>query len=205
MTQSADTAQDQAAEASGAVLFDSAIGRCGVAWRDERVVAVQLPERSDQVTLARLRASAGFAAGVESGPTGEAPATGEGEPPPAIRAGIAAMIALLAGQPVDLDFVDVDVSRCSDFDRAVYQVTRAIPPGQSLTYGEVAKQIGEPGAAQAVGRSLGANPSPIVIPCHRVLGADGKLTGFSANGGVETKRKMLLIEGCPAVPRSLFD
>lgn len=201
MSPTADPGQTEAGETTGAVLFDSAIGRCGVAWRGDRVVAVQLPERSDEVTLARLRAGADF----DTDPTGEADPAGGAEAPAAIRAGITAMVDLLDGQSVDLDFIDVDVSQCSDFDRAVYQVTRAIPPGQSLTYGEVAKRIGEPGAAQAVGRSLGANRSPIVIPCHRVLGADGKLTGFSANGGVETKRKMLLTEGCPAVPPSLFD
>lgn len=194
MTRTADMVE---ADAIGTVLFDSAIGRCGVAWRGERVVAVQLAERSDRATLAGLRRAAGVTDDSEAGPAAE--------PPAAIQAGIVAMTELLDGQQVDLNFVDVDISQCSDFDRAVYRVTRAIPPGQSLTYGEVAKRIGDPGAAQAVGRSLGANPSPIVIPCHRVLGAGGSLTGFSANGGVDTKRKMLLIEGCPAVPPSLFD
>jgi methylated-DNA-[protein]-cysteine S-methyltransferase len=118
---------------------------------------------------------------------------------------IEAMTALLEGEPVDLTWVAIDLDAVGPFERSVYTVTRAIPAGSSLTYGEVARAVGEPEAAQAVGRALGANRWPIVVPCHRVLGAGGALTGFSAAGGVATKRRMLLIEGCPAVPPSLFD
>ena len=176
----------------GAALFDSAIGRCGVAWQGETIVAVQLPERSDAATLGRLASTLGQSCS-------------DDDPPAPIQSAIDAMTVLLDGEPVDLDFVDVDLGDISSFERAVYDITRTIAPGQSLTYGEVAKRLGDPGAAQAVGRALGANRCPIVVPCHRVLGADGKLVGFSANGGVETKRTMLLIEGCPAVLPSLFD
>jgi methylated-DNA-[protein]-cysteine S-methyltransferase len=115
------------------------------------------------------------------------------------------MTALLDGVPVDLGFVRLDLDGVAPFDRAVYEVTRTIPAGTTLTYGQVAERIGEAGAARAVGQSLGANPFPLVVPCHRVLGAGGRLIGFSASGGVETKRKLLLIERCPAVAPSLFD
>ena len=85
-----------------------------------------------------------------------------------------------------------------EFNRRVYAVTRTVPPGETTSYGEVAARIGEPGAAQAVGRALGQNPFPIVVPCHRVVAADGRLTGFSAPGGIDTKRRMLEIEGATA-------
>ncbi|MDH3680280.1 MAG: methylated-DNA--[protein]-cysteine S-methyltransferase [Acidimicrobiia bacterium] len=175
----------------GAALFYTAIGGCGVAWRGDAVAAVQIPERSRSETLRRL--------------TGGFPALVDHPVPRAIGEAIDAMVALLDGDDVDLRPIEVDVGSPAPFDEAVWGVTRSIPRGSSLTYGQVAERIGQPGAAQAVGRSLGANPCPIVIPCHRVLGADGQLVGFSAHGGVETKRRMLLIEGCPAVPPSLFD
>ena len=177
---------------TGAALFDTAIGRVGVAWQEDLIVGVQLPERNDAATLRRLSAQIEVAVV----PTA---------PPPTVEAAMAAMGELLDGKPTDLDFIELDLTAIPPFDRAVYDVTRSIPPGQSLTYGQVAERLGDKGAARAVGRALGANRCPIVIPCHRVLGAGGQMTGFSANGGVETKRKMLLIEGCPAVPPSLFD
>lgn len=177
--------------APGMALFETPIGRVAVAWQGPTVLAVQLPEGEDERTRQRLRA--------------KVPAATPADPPPPIVRAMASMTALLQGESEDLAEVDIDLSACSDFDRAVYEVTRSIPPGRSLTYGQVAERIGEPGAAQAVGRSLGANPIPIIVPCHRVLGAGGRLTGFSAAGGIDTKRRMLLIEGCPEVPPSLFD
>lgn len=186
----------------GLAMFDSAIGGVGLAWRsrgaDHPVLAVQLPEGNDDRTRARLAAKVRRVAGTTVGPA-------EVEPPPAIAAAIAAVIDLLTGHPLDLLEVEVDLTAASPFDRDVYEVTRTIGPGTTLTYGQVAERVGRPGAAQAVGRSLGANPVPIVVPCHRVLGADGALTGFSAAGGLETKRRMLLIEGCPQVAPTLFD
>lgn len=176
---------------TGMLLFDSAIGRCGVAWDGSRLTAVQLPERDDDATRRRLQAKV-------SSPE-------DTDPPPAVAAAIAAMTALLAGEARDLTDIEVDLDGVGAFERSVYEITRSIPPGQTLTYGEVAHRLGDSGAARAVGRALGSNPAPIVIPCHRVLGASGALVGFSANGGTETKRRMLVIEGAPAVPPSLFD
>lgn len=177
--------------ATGLALFDTAIGRCAVAWRGDRLRAVQLPERDDQTTVRRLASRLAGA--------------GPAEPPAPVARAMAAMAALLEGRRDQLLDIELDLDDVGAFERSVYEVTRAIPPGETLTYGEVARRIGEPGAARAVGRALGANPLPIVIPCHRVLGAGGHLVGFSANGGTETKRRMLLIEGATAVPPSLFD
>ncbi len=178
--------------ARGTRLFNTAIGRCGVAWIGDAVSAVQIPESSDDVTLGRLTAK------------GNAPATSS-RPPASIVSAIEAMSALLEGEVVDLNFIDIELGSPPAFEAAVWEITRTIPVGSSLTYGQVAKQMGQPGAARSVGRALGANPCPIVVPCHRVLGADGSMVGFSASGGIETKRRMLLIERCPAVPPSLFD
>ncbi len=104
---------------------------------------------------------------------------------------------MLGGRAVDLGFVVLDERGIDPLRRAVYAATRAIPPGTTATYGDVARAIGRPDAARDVGAALARNPWPIVVPCHRVLGANGKLTGFSAPGGLETKRRMLELEGAP--------
>jgi methylated-DNA-[protein]-cysteine S-methyltransferase len=93
-----------------------------------------------------------------------------------------------------------------EFNQRVYAAARAIPPGRTLTYGEVAQQIGEPGAARAVGQALGHNPFAPVVPCHRILAAGNGGGGFSAEGGVATKLRMLQIEHARMGPQpSLFD
>ena len=80
------------------------------------------------------------------------------------------------------------------FHRRVYEAAREIPPGDTLSYGAIANRIGSPGSARAVGQALGRNPFAIVVPCHRVVAANGKLGGFSANGGVTTKANLLALE-----------
>ncbi|HYI62554.1 MAG TPA: methylated-DNA--[protein]-cysteine S-methyltransferase [Acidimicrobiales bacterium] len=183
---------DDGLAARGYLLFPTDLGTCGVAWGPEGIEAVQLPEADGDRTEARLRLRA----------PGAAPAP----PPPAVVEAVRAMTTLLAGEPVDLTGVAVDLASASDFDRRVYLAVRAIPPGQTRTYGQVAEAVGEPGAAQAVGRAMGTNPVPIVVPCHRVMGAGGRPVGFSAHGGVDTKLRMLRIEGAAAGgPPTLFD
>ena len=122
----------------------------------------------------------------------------EAPPPTDVSAAIGQIVALLAGEPRDLSAIALDMDRLPEFNRRVYDVARSIPPGETLTYGEVAERVGERGAAQAVGQALGRNPFPIVVPCHRVVAADGSLRGFSGPGGIETKRRMLAIEGAGA-------
>lgn len=115
------------------------------------------------------------------------------------------MTRLLDTGDVDLAFVAIDVSQASEFHRKVWSVSRGIPPGSTMTYGEVAIAAGEPGAARAVGQAMGLNPCPIIVPCHRVVAADGRPGGFSAGGGAITKMKMLAIEGASiAAQRTLF-
>ena len=164
-----------------AAFFDTAIGRLGIAWTDRGVVGVQLPESTEAATRTRLRR--------------RFPEATEMQPPATIRAAIDGIAALLAGEPgVDLHEVDLDLHAVSEFDRAVYRVARDIPPGETLTYGEIAERLDDPGAARAVGQALGANPIPIIIPCHRVLAAGGRAGGFSGPGGVATKLELLEIE-----------
>ena len=105
------------------------------------------------------------------------------------------MTALLEGTRTDLAEVRCDLGATDAFSARVYEIARSIPPGRTLTYGAIAEQLGNKRLAQRVGRAMGNNPLPIIVPCHRVLGAGGKLTGFSAHGGVATKLKMLAIEG----------
>lgn len=168
----------------GSALFDTAIGRCGIAWGPRGVTAVHLPERDDATLLSRL-------------PDGHPDAV----PPPDVAAAITAIRALLDGEPVDLGGIVLDLDGVPAFQRRVYDIARTIPPGQTVTYGQIAHRMGMPGAARAVGHALGQNPCAIVVPCHRVLAAGGASGGFSAHGGVATKWRMLTIEGAPEAPQ----
>jgi methylated-DNA-[protein]-cysteine S-methyltransferase len=171
-------------------LFDTAIGRCGIAWSPAGITAVQLPERDDAATSRRLARRSGI--------TAPAP------PPPEVQAVVDDIVALLTGQPVDLAAAPLDMNGLGDLERQVYDVARTIPPGRTMSYGDIAARLGDPTLARAVGQALGRNPFAIVVPCHRVVGADGRLTGFSANGGVSTKERMLVIEGARPESPTLF-
>ena len=173
----------------GYALFDTTLGRCAIAWTARGIAAVELPGSDDAATLRRIARAL--------------PRAGEATPPPHVAAAIDAITGLLDGARDDLAAIELDLDGVPEFHRRVYDVARTIPPGETRSYGDVAKALGEPGAAQAVGRALGRNPVPIVVPCHRVLAANGALHGFSAPGGLETKRRMLAIEGAGAP--TLFD
>ena len=116
-------------------------------------------------------------------------------PPPEIAAVIEKIRFHLEGETQDCRGIAVDLEGVTPFFRQVYEVTREIPPGQTRTYGEIAKAAGQPGAAQEVGQAMAKNPVPIIVPCHRVAAAGGKLGGFSAPGGPATKAKLLALEG----------
>lgn len=172
----------------GFALFDSPIGRCAVAWEGDRIVGLQLPEASDSSALARLDR--------------RFRALALAEPPQAIAALIARIVAHLGGTRVDYSLVPLALDRVGAFEASVYRAALAIPWGETRTYGALASGLGDPGAAQAIGRALGRNPWPIVVPCHRVTAADGRTGGFSAPGGAATKLRLLEIEGALA-PASL--
>lgn len=178
--------------ASGFALFDTAIGRCGVAWGERGIAGVQLPEAGERETRARMLQ--------------RFPAAGEAAPPPEVQRVIDRIVALLRGEASDLSTIGLDMDQVPAFHRRVYEAARAIPPGMTLSYGDIAARVGAPGAARAVGQALGRNPFPIVVPCHRVLAAGGKIGGFSAQGGIATKRRMLAIEGAQLNgPTPLFE
>lgn len=168
----------------GFCLFDTAIGVCGVAWNARGLTGVMLPltEGGDpRARLARRHATA-----TESTPTAE------------VAAAIEGMQALLSGEKRDLMEVRLDDAEVAPLAAQVYAISRAIPPGQTLTYGDIARRLGDLSLSRAVGQALGANPWPIVVPCHRILAAGGKKGGFSAPGGADTKLRMLEIEGALA-------
>lgn len=164
-------------------LFDSPIGRCGIAWSQHGVAAVQLPEAGEARTHARLLK--------------RCPGARAAPPPPAIQRVVDGIVALLRGEAPDLSTVPLDLEQVPGFDRQVYQAARAIPPGGTLTYGALAARVGAAGLAREVGQALGRNPIPLLVPCHRVLAAGGQLGGFSAYGGLATKRRLLELEGAP--------
>jgi methylated-DNA-[protein]-cysteine S-methyltransferase len=162
-------------------LFETPVGHCALAWNANGLVAVQLPERSVAATEARVRR--------------RFPGAATHTPPPKVRQAVTAIVRLLRGGPDTLRAISLDLSRCSPFHRRVYEIARTIPAGETLTYGELAARAGSPGAARAVGQAMARNPFPLVVPCHRVTGAQGWAGGFSAHGGVSTKFRLLRIEG----------
>lgn len=166
--------------AAGYTLFETAIGRCGIAWGARGICGVQLPEADDGRTRGRMAV--------------RFPDAQDRAPPPEVRQAIEEIAALTAGEPRDLAAIALDMAGVPPFHQRVYALARSILPGETLTYGDIAARLGEPGAARAVGQALGQNPFPIVVPCHRVLGRGGRTGGFSANGGVDTKLRLLTIE-----------
>ncbi len=158
------------------VTFDTALGRCAVRWNDAGISGVLLPG----------------AAGRLGQPSEDGAAVLD-----FVRRAIEGMVAVLEGRSPDLHDIPLDERDLDDLRRAVYAATRAIPPGVTRSYGQVARAIGRPDGARDVGAALARNPYPILVPCHRVVAASGALTGFSAPGGLETKRRMLELEGAP--------
>src|SRR3989442_619307 len=161
-------------------LCATPIGRCAIVWSERGIAAVRLPERRDSETRARLLR--------------RFPHAREALPPRPVQDALERVVALLQGQAIDLSSIALDLDGVPDFDREVYRVARSIPCGSTTTYGEIAARLNEPGSARDVGMALARNPFAIVVPCHRVLAAGGKGGGFSALGGVQTKRGVLMKE-----------
>ncbi len=174
---------------AGVHLFNTAFGVAGLAWRGELIVAVSFPEGAESAAAARLKK--------------HAPGAVEKTPPPAIGKICDEIAGLFKGAPSDFTGVGLDEESYPAFDREVWRLTRAIPAGKLKTYGELAKALGDVAFSRRVGQALGRNPFPLIVPCHRVVGAGGAMTGFSAAGGVDAKRRLLKIEG--ALAPDLFD
>jgi methylated-DNA-[protein]-cysteine S-methyltransferase len=162
-------------------LFATRLGACGIAWSERGVTRLQLPERTPTATERRLRAR----------PADD----GAGVPPTSVRDAIALLERYFSGERIDFSPVALDLVGAGSFHRAIYDVARSLGWGQTATYGDLARQVGSPGAARAVGQAMGHNPVPVIIPCHRVLAAGRKIGGFSAPGGALTKERLLALEG----------
>ncbi|MDE2578641.1 MAG: methylated-DNA--[protein]-cysteine S-methyltransferase [Hyphomicrobiales bacterium] len=171
-------------------FFETAIGRCALAWGPAGVAAVRLPGASDAATRAALLRAVPDAVAAPLRDAGADAAL--------------AMTALLAGERDETGAIGLDMDGVGAFESAVYRQARAIPAGQTRSYGEIAAALGDPHLARAVGVALGRNPFVIVVPCHRVLAAGKRTGGFSAPGGVATKLRMLEIERAAFGPRDLF-
>jgi methylated-DNA-[protein]-cysteine S-methyltransferase len=174
--------------APGYTIFDTPIGECGIVWNGEGIVGIHLPEGRADATRRRL--------------LDVFPAAEDAHPPRTVRRAIDGVLALMDGKRPDLSSIDLDMRGVSPFRRRVYETARDIPVGTTLSYGDLAVEAGSPGAARAVGQALGRNPFAIVVPCHRVTAAGGKVGGFSATGGIATKLRLLELEGT-ALPGAL--
>lgn len=177
----------------GYTIFDTMIGRCGIAWGHAGVVGVQLPEAREIETRRRLYQLY--------------PDAREQRPPLNVEVAIEGIVALLRGKPGDFSEVTLDISGVHAFNWRVYQEARAIPHGETRTYGEIAARLGASGAVHAVAQALGRNPFVIIVPCHRVLEAGSYADKMSAYGGSISKRRLLSIEGARGAvsSKTLFD
>jgi methylated-DNA-[protein]-cysteine S-methyltransferase len=164
----------------GYCLVATAFGPVGLAWSDRGIVRLQLPDDGPSLTTARLLRD------IEAE---------ESHPPDNLVAGVGKLQRYFAGVPTELSDAPLDLSAVAPFPRRLYDEMLKLRWGETVTYGELAERIGAPGTAQAVGRAMGANPIPVIIPCHRVLASHGRLGGFSAPGGGRTKLKLLEMEG----------
>jgi methylated-DNA-[protein]-cysteine S-methyltransferase len=172
-------------------LFQTAIGCCGIVWNTRGIAGVQIAEKSEQATRSRI--------------SRRYPGVQEVVPPPSVQSVVADIVALLNGEPKELSHVTLDLDGVPDFNRRVYDVARTIRPGATISYGEIAARLGDRSLARDVAQALSQNPFPIIVPCHRVLAAGGKMGGFSAPGGVRTKLRLLSIEGAQYGEPTLFD
>ena len=172
-------------------IFDTAIGACGIVWNARGVAGVQIHDGTEAATRSRLlRRFAGAQ---------------EAKPPVHVQQAIDGVVALLRGEKRDLNDVTIDTEDLPELNRRVYVIARTIPPGSTLTYGEIAERLGDKLLAREVGQALGQNPIPLIVPCHRVLADGGKTGGFSAPGGVVSKLRLLTIEGAQPNGPTLFD
>jgi methylated-DNA-[protein]-cysteine S-methyltransferase len=176
----------------GYTVFDTSIGRCGIAWGELGVLGVQLPEAREIETRRRLFQLF--------------PDTRELRPPAEIQSAIDGIAALLRGKAADFSEVRLDMTGIRPFDSRVYDFTRTIPRGETLTYGEVASRLRASGATHSVAQALSRNPFMVIVPCHRVLEAGGYADKISPNGGSISKRRLLSIEGAgSSTSKTLFD
>ena len=158
------------------ILLDTCLGWMGIVGSPAGLRRVILPQESKEAVISNVHGWGWATGGDDSASFGDLPQR---------------FRRYLKGEQVG--FPDkLDLAGATRFQQSVWQITRAIPYGETRSYAWVAGQLGLPRAARAVGQALGRNPVPIVVPCHRVIGSDGSLVGFGA--GVETKKHLLRLE-----------
>lgn len=177
----------------GHTLVDTALGAIGIAWSERGLTRLQLPGSDTAETERRLTAPKNGFAPAECAPS--ARVTLETLLPPPILELARTLRRYARGDAVDFDPVPLDLPGIGDFRRAIYREARRLGFGETVTYGELAERAGHAGKARETGQAMGSNPVPLVVPCHRVLAAGHRIGGFSAPGGVDTKVRLLLIEG----------
>lgn len=158
--------------ATGWHEFPTPIGPCRIDWEGDRLTGVTLLPKRDTASI--------------SSPPNTIPRFAE-----QIATALAGHVE---GSMDDLTAIPLDLDHLPPFHQRAYRAARQIPPGQTVSYGRLATLAGSPGAARAVGQAMGRNPFPLIVPCHRVVAADGSLVGFSAGGGINTKRRLLALE-----------
>lgn len=181
---------------AASTVFETTLGFIGIAWSARGLTRLCLFQH-DRAAVERRLEKLGAAV------------PDEGTDPPAwVSALVRDIKAYADGNDVDFSSVPVDLAGVDDFRLAIYDAARKLGFGETTTYGELAKQAGQAGLPRETGQALGANPVPLVIPCHRILAAGGKIGGFSAPGGSTTKEKMLVLEGVrvgqPPAPQQSF-
>jgi methylated-DNA-[protein]-cysteine S-methyltransferase len=162
-------------------IFSSSFGLCGLAWSEKGVTAFQLPEGEKRALEARMRKGARQER--------------RGEPPQMAECAVKKLQRFFDGEKIDFSDLSLDLDACRPFDKAVYHAALSVRWGETATYGDLARKIGSPNAARAVGYALSKNPIAIIVPCHRIVAAGAKIGGFSAHGGVALKERLLRLEG----------
>ncbi|MDT6940025.1 methylated-DNA--[protein]-cysteine S-methyltransferase [Brucella pseudogrignonensis] len=167
-------------DSTGINIFETPIGPCGIAWHTDKIIGVEIGDLDESETRYRLRSRFSNA--------------NEAAPPAYVSAAIDKVRALLEGGNPDFSQTPLALDPLPELNRKVYEILLALKAGETITYGAIARRLGDVSLSQAVGYALGKNPFPIIVPCHRVLGSNGKVGGFSAAGGTATKLRLLNIE-----------
>lgn len=165
---------------TGINIFDTPIGPCGMAWHEGKIIGVEIGDADENETRYRLQSRFSD--------------TEVSNPPPYVAETIDKVRVLLEGGDPDFSQTPLALDSVPDLNRKVYEILLKLKAGETITYGAIARRLGDVSLSQAVGYALGKNPFPIIVPCHRVLGSNGKIGGFSAAGGTVTKLRLLNIE-----------
>lgn len=167
-------------DSTGIITFDTPIGPCGIAWSANKIIGVEIGDADESETRYRLQSRFSY--------------TDASNPPAYVAEAINKVRVLLDGGNPDFSQTPLAFDRVPDLNRRVYEILLQLKAGETITYGAIARRLGDVSLSQAVGYALGKNPFPIIVPCHRVLGSNGKVGGFSAAGGTATKLRLLNIE-----------